>query len=54
VNGFLVGGGEGMMGTIVIKAGLSSISSDAFTCTLVKPVEADSEGWSAFVANNHA
>lgn len=54
VNGFLVGGGGGMMGTIVIKERLSGISSDAFTCTLVKPVEADSDGWSAFVADNHA
>lgn len=54
VNGFLVGGGEGKMGTIVVKTGFSNISSDAFICTLVKQVEADSEGWSAFVADNHA
>jgi hypothetical protein len=53
VNGFLVGSGGGAMGSIVLKKALSKIESDAFTCTLLKPVTADQK-WSAFVKDNQS
>lgn len=48
VNGFLVGSGGGVMGTIGVKKALSNIDCDAFICTLVMSVTAG-EKISAFV-----
>jgi hypothetical protein len=48
VNGFLVGSGGGMIGSIVTKLALTNIDTDAFACAVVEPVKAD-ESYSAFV-----
>lgn len=53
VNGFLVGSGEGSLGSIVLKKAISKIESDAFTCALFEPVTADQK-WSAFVKGNQS
>jgi hypothetical protein len=40
VNGFLVGSGDGMMGSIVIKQDVPNIDDDAFSCTQVDQLTA--------------
>jgi len=54
VNGFLTGSGSGQIGTIRVKHSIANINNDTFTCSLIEPINADDEGWSSFVADNHS
>jgi len=53
VNGFLVGSGEGQLGTLRMQKDISKIESDAFVCTLIEPISANDD-ISAFVNGNQA
>lgn len=54
VNGFLTGSGSGQMGTIAPKNAFPNTDVASFSCTLVHPIDAGGDGWSAFVEANHA